>query len=266
MIVKGFKTLEQLEEKLRAVPEEKRKVIVLVGRHPNEGTTNIAVRHHKSWERLGAIAVQIPGHWTPHGLWYGIRKFQDAGRDDKSALSELLDQIPSDPQLVEFLAKKFDAPIVNFHGTGGQERKSLGVGEYRTKTGPNWIPDAAKILEKHFYPLTVPSSATHPNEVIVEHIFSGKPSSAKRKTGIRVPDPFLMWIPSDLSRSYLYHEAIDRKALEHFSKQYAPDFERFLSQLARRGKPLSRREKITLWSSEKFQALVHFARTGFKKR
>ena len=69
MFVKGFHSLEKLAERLRAIPEEKRKVLVLVGRHPNEGTINIARRHHGDWEKHGAVVVQIPGKWTPHGFW-----------------------------------------------------------------------------------------------------------------------------------------------------------------------------------------------------
>ncbi|MBI5036703.1 hypothetical protein HZC09_05160, partial [Candidatus Micrarchaeota archaeon] len=70
MLVK-FKTLKELRKKLTAIPEEKRKVIVLVGRHLNEGTYQIAVKHHDAWEKEGAVAVQIPPGWTPQGFWQG---------------------------------------------------------------------------------------------------------------------------------------------------------------------------------------------------
>jgi hypothetical protein len=68
------KNLEDLTVQLHALPKEKRNVIVLVGRHLNEGTLNLAVRHHKDWEKKGAVAVRIPPQWTPHGFYHNVLK------------------------------------------------------------------------------------------------------------------------------------------------------------------------------------------------
>lgn len=64
------KNLEDMRKQLSALPESSRRVVVLVGRHPNEGGPNIAKRHHEEWEKHGAVVVHIPPQWTPHGLWW----------------------------------------------------------------------------------------------------------------------------------------------------------------------------------------------------
>lgn len=153
MILKP-KSLPDLEAKLRAVPEAQRRVIVTVGRHPNEGTIRIAQKHHAKWEKQGAVVVQIPPHWTPQGFWTAVdRRFRhfwpvefdppkiekdraisrgSAEQEDlirkandylfrvspqQDELIRKAKEIPDDGQLASFLSKNgFDVPIVNFHG------------------------------------------------------------------------------------------------------------------------------------------------------
>ena len=73
MIIKP-KTLAELENKLRALPESKRKVVITVGRHPNEGTIRIAQKEHVAWEKHGAVVIQLPKEWTPHHFWTSFIK------------------------------------------------------------------------------------------------------------------------------------------------------------------------------------------------
>ncbi|MFH1750929.1 MAG: hypothetical protein ABH863_04585 [Candidatus Micrarchaeota archaeon] len=63
MVLKPDNTAE-LVRLLKALPEQKRRVIIFTGEHPNEGTHILARRHHKEWERSGAAVVLFPGKLT----------------------------------------------------------------------------------------------------------------------------------------------------------------------------------------------------------
>ncbi len=113
MILKP-KTLPEMVEQLKKLPREKTRVIILVGRHPNEGTINLAVHHHEDWARHGAVTIRIPPAWTPHGFWHS----QDLSSEDKNKVEEEVRKIPTDSEIITHLSENgFNVPIVNFHST-----------------------------------------------------------------------------------------------------------------------------------------------------
>ena len=229
MIVKGFKTLEQLEEKLKAVPEEKRKVIVLVGRHPNEGTHLIANRHHDKWEKHGAVVVRIPAHWTPHGLWGKAIKENLAPR----VVKKMHDDIPTDSELVDFLDRAgFKVPVVSFHGTT-TSRKAI---EFQT---------GSKSPNIHFHmsigwPVFVPPA--HPNEITVEHWYPGPEYKLNKIALVRNLKRRYRFTPKPgLQHDYVARPNADSSVCrlflrnDMFKREPAKEFEEVLAHLSETG-------------------------------
>ncbi len=203
---------EELVGLVKALPEEKRKVIVLVGRHPNEGTINIAVRHHKEWEEHGAIVVRIPAQWTPHGFWRQVQKAGERAkttedwRREKIRLKQQMYETPDDSDVTAtFIAEGIMAPIVNFHGTGGKPVPFL---------------DIRKV-----------SAIKH----VVEYYYRGKPATRlaqrRAKYAPKLSSPLTSRILDQLSAEYLEHETITKEDLAAFNKLYSKDFKELLRRL-----------------------------------
>jgi|GEM_PF-5812873 len=113
-------TLAQTLEKLKGIEKSKRKIIVYVGVHPNEGTDILSEKYATEWaEKYGATIVCQPTEETPHAIW---AKLKPASPED------LLPVLPADLILdEEDYADKFsfdnkDTFIVRFHGTPAKYR------------------------------------------------------------------------------------------------------------------------------------------------
>ncbi len=245
--------LEHLVEKLRALPEDKRKVIVLVGRHRNEGTHLIARRHHKEWEEHGAVVIQIPTKWTPHVFWN--RVFQGkAGKlsEAYSKLSEIsdykheteriantaliethLDNIsdlakraaPSDFDIADQLAV-FNVPIVNFHATPYIKRSELRFLHGRVSNIP-FLPT---------HSIHTDYSITSPNMLAVEYDYYG----ALKKRKPHFPHSAQVnyeiierALGGQLDQNYMRKPIITTKALEDFKKTHNTKFISLIQALAK---------------------------------
>ncbi len=213
MIIKGFKTLEGLEEKLRAVPEEKRKVIVLVGRHPNEGTINIANRHHESWEKHGAVVVRIPGEWTQHFAW-------KLGMDKNWSLQQIkrfYDTKPDDVEVARVLFSGLKVPVVNFHASGSIHND----GETQLSIIPGIFQDFRTTVE--FYYRGQPAGRTK----MRRHWNQFDPG--------KFPKPYIDY-------PYIFHEHVTKESIIDFSRDHSKKFEELLAHLAKTGlKPVAKR-------------------------
>ncbi len=240
MVILKPKNLREMNRQLRALPAEKRKVIVLVGRHPNEGTTNIAVRHHEEWEKHGAVVVRIPGKWTPQYIWH------HAGRS-KLSLDEaarLQGKASTDWKVMKFLRERqFDVPFVNFHATPlNIELHKIGKIEYFVH------PFASRIYEhQNFMPAY--SLPVDQNEVVVEFYFNGKSPSHRALSiweqiqslplgSLRKPfHPSLGFTSKTLglNSGYLNKKAITNADLAVFSEHGAVEFNDVLKHLAKTG-------------------------------
>jgi hypothetical protein len=108
-------TLEKTLEKLRRIEKSKRKIIIHVGVHLNEGTDVLVKKYATKWaEKYGATVVCQPTEETSQAIW--ARRKQETGGDAT---------IPLPPDLIldeEEYANKFsfdnkDTLVVSFHGT-----------------------------------------------------------------------------------------------------------------------------------------------------
>lgn len=233
MIVKGFKTLSKLERKLRAVPAEKRKVIVLVGRHPNEGTINIAQRHHERWEKHGAVVVRIPAEWTPHGFWAGVVKKKPPIDDVNAAIKK----IPIDSEVVRFLhSRGFRVPFVNFHGTPHLDPEIFNIIEGVSPLVDYHI-DRETALTRHPRFTIYAHRISHPAMLITEFHFEAnrKKSGNVERTARRLYNA-LELVVGQFSLNYLSREGnITSGGIRNFSQKYAAEFEEVLAHLSRTG-------------------------------
>ncbi|MFH0713255.1 MAG: hypothetical protein V1722_01955 [Candidatus Micrarchaeota archaeon] len=241
------KNLKEMEAQLRAVPADKRKVIVLVGRHPNEGTTNIAVRHHDDWEKEGAVVVRIPGEWTPHFIWDKVLK----GKFNQKAQKEMRRRLlftPNDRKVERFLYDSgFQVPIVSFHGTSAKD--IFGVSESHSGE----IKYALALKSRlHEHPLFIASkhasgSDAPPNVMTVEYFYDSVYKDPKllrlrydRLVKLISPELAIkLHLGQDgqagLKPRYIEHSTISRSALNFFSKHHAVNFKDVLAHLASTG-------------------------------
>lgn len=234
MIIRGFKTLEGLEQKLRALPEEKRKIIVLVGRHPNEGTVNIANRHHESWEKHGAVVVRIPAEWTPHFAW------QLGTEEDWSArqIGRFERKNPSDAKVARFLLRSgFKVPVVNFHGTP-------------------FLSDRDKPRRMEFTKGIFSRISNHPyfvyhkldtfrprNELVAEFFYHGSiPGGTKmRRHWLHFEPSYFTELWALSSSPHIFHPMVTKESIRDFSRDHSKQFEEVLAHLAKTGlKPAKR--------------------------
>ncbi len=211
-----------MAQMLREVPAKKRKVIVLVGRHPNEGTINIAQRHHSDWEKHGAVVVRIPGRWTPHAIW------QNAARGKETIMRASRNEVkPSDKDVISFLLRRgFKVPVVNFHST------SLGYpGAHTSKCLVHYLLSIKSRI--HAHPLFAHAiSGSQKTEVLAEFLYLGKPVANKRLRSF-VQQYSNREAGSGMHPSYLGNSRITREALSLFSKEGAHGFEEVLAHLAK---------------------------------
>jgi len=167
---------------LAEVPREKRKAVVLVGKHPGEGSARIARKLHAEWESLGAAVVRIPESMTPHAFWTRVVN----ARKKSAHLSDrmLLRLPPSDREVIEAINRRFGVPVVNFHGTAHMKRtepKQIlrflvspfgSVKKSHLKELAGRL-HARKLTREHvriMIPREFPR-IPHPNSVLVEHFF-----------------------------------------------------------------------------------------------
>lgn len=134
-------TLPETLEQIAKIPTEKRRIIVYVGVHPNEGTDRLVKGHATEWmEKYGVLVVSQPMQETPHGIWDRHKK-ETAG--DTS--------IPLSPGTVldeEDYARQFSLGdknnfIVRLHGTPlsfsrNRTKPGLGVVTSRFARHPEW--------------------------------------------------------------------------------------------------------------------------------
>ncbi len=228
-------SLEMLESQLKKIPENKRRLVIVVGRHPNEGTINIAKRYHAAWEKYGAVVVRVPAHWTPHGFW---RTARSQGLTDSQAHASYA-KVPQDFHIVDFISKKgFEVPVVSFHATPISP----------TMTADSFINDQLKrglIYARRGNSSKVPfesadnDSNLHRNELLVEFWFKGaaqKPSETSRYAK-RIWPSIKFAFPGIASEPEYLDEAgrVTRKALSCFSKKHIKSFTRMIKKLSETG-------------------------------
>ncbi len=216
MILKP-RNMEELIKHVQDLPAKQRKVIVLVGRHPNEGTNNLAVRYHKEWEKEGTVVVRIPPQWTPHGFW---KQVEDSRKrlpqkewveQERDRLEKQLAETPDDGQVIAALkANRIRSPVVNFHSTHINSR----------------------IDSSEPYLLIEPSSRR--GGKTVEFFYRGRPAAftAQRRAGNA---PRLKGdTHGQLTKEYLYHSIITREDLKEFKEHCAERFQVMLGELSRK--------------------------------
>ena len=261
-------SLQDMEKRLRAIPSEKRRLIITVGRHPNEGTARIANQEHEYWERYGAAVVQIPRHWTPHGFWTQVvQNYRDYWPVDfdrlgawngfvhrfdtspqKEKLLRVLKRIPDDLKLVSFLSRRgFDVPVINFHGMPAYfEPHYDPITSEQLSSHPQFIIIQSKHgsrIPRHekirFEMEENKTGITHENALTVELGFHGKKpelSADLRNLSGRLASE----ISAQLVPSYLntFEDYADSDLLKQYAK-HRGDFESLLAHLSKAG--LSRR-------------------------
>ncbi len=235
MILKP-KGLEELKKQLFALPEEKRKVIILVGRHPNEGTGTIAQSHHQEWAKEGAVTVQLPPHWTPHAFWH------EAMKENLSSekVNEKIKDVPNDNSIAHFLAEEgLQVPVVFFHSTFRPAwkirlLKFLGYINFHHLphldffcAGWGNIPPHNSIRQ-HFL-----SQRPHENAVVVEFYSEG----TKMKKLKSFPYAKKIYLPyhSQMESSYLENRRFTKDDIKIFSEKSAGQFQDLLRHLAEKG-------------------------------
>ncbi|MEW5955498.1 MAG: hypothetical protein AB1626_03100 [Candidatus Micrarchaeota archaeon] len=170
----------QITAKLAELPEEKRRVVILVGRHPGEGSTRAAEKLHRAWEKLGAAAVKIPASMTPDGFWRMARDTFD--RNPRKARQLVHRLPPSDHELIEKISGEFGVPVISLHGTphvGRSYFMTLGVApDTRVDTDLLDLFGVTRgriMLEK--------KERHHPSAVVVEHYFPATFSPLRKEAG-----------------------------------------------------------------------------------
>ncbi|MFH0713372.1 MAG: hypothetical protein V1722_02310 [Candidatus Micrarchaeota archaeon] len=214
------RNLKHMEELLRQVPEAKRKVIVFVGRHPNEGTINIALHHHEKWEKHGAVVVRIPARWTPHWLW----KTAEKRKLSKEVVKRLHANVPDDSQVTDFLKSKgFTAPVVHFHGTP--------VDNYDLSR-PSLLQ-----FERYGNAVAVELYFLDPLKYRRKETAVGKYGRGMEEPNTQVGNNLeLGWPRGQLHPDYIDKIGqVNRAAIKAFSEKHAGKFEEILAELASKG-------------------------------
>ena len=241
MIIKGFRNLAELENRLRAIPPEKLKSIVLVGKHPNEGMIGVAKLHHEAWEKEhGAFVVQVPGKWTPYGIWRRVWRrltpLEKAGTltaDSRARILEQLERyskVSQDERIIDFLREKgFDLPAVNFHGNLLTNAMAVPSIDFEIASADSRIVPFHRVTQTGKPPM-------RPNEVVVEYWCSSK--TAKPTAVSRFAESLALTNEEEqkigqLSPGYLHeHGAATKSALQTFTEDHAREFARGLKHLA----------------------------------
>jgi hypothetical protein len=241
MILTPNSELADFERVLRELPEEKRKVIVLVGRHPNEGTINIAVRHHKEWERHGAVVIRIPAAWTPHKFWHDAFR-NKLGMHDVTARAQT---VSTDNEIADFLLERgITAPIIQFHGGADRRpaflRKIMPIiGTARLYIGrKSRIAYHPKIKRLHliFHLLGI---KIRPNEVLAEFQYPdwGKKPENEKTRYVKETGWYGETIKAaaQLHSVYLRKPTPKRQDLDRFDEMFSGQFDELIRHLAATG-------------------------------
>ncbi len=233
MILKP-RNFEEMVNGLHELKPHKRRVIVLVGRHPNEGTINIAKRHHTEWEKHGAVVVRIPAQWTPHGFWHAALRKGDKVTPEE--VQRAVSTVPQDAILASHLCEAgFDVPFVDFHATTESAYNSPQLHFYVYKPTRLFRYSSFK-FRKRVQP--------HPNAVVAEYYFHD-PTKDRRNAWNNLRGSLLRFDNArkgQLNPTYLAHNRISRYYLDYFSSKFAPGFKAMLAHLAETG--LAPRGKI----------------------
>ncbi len=231
---------KQLVKQLYSLPKQKRRVVVLIGRHPVEGSINIGVHNHRQWEKHGAVVVWIPPHWTPHGFWKRIQQRALTNRTIELA-RKTAKRVPTDEKLVEIIGRSIDAPVVNLHGTD-DDTPSLKV--YYHKQAPKWAVRALKQGTRRSsrnVSLLAPhrriSDPGHPLEILVEHFYAarkaGEQTRQRRKRKYKFLSTTFKIENPQLDPDYLTYAGTTRHGLAFFRKHFSKRLNLIIRELCR---------------------------------
>jgi len=222
---------KEIVSKLRELPEEKRRVVVLVGRHPGEGSTRIAQKNHREWEKLGAAAVKLPKSMTPDAFWRSAVRAFDADAHTARNMVERLP--PSDGEIIEIVTKRFGVPVINLHGAPHQEERESKqlLRLFFSPIGPLNKPRLEKLakrlkankLSREDVRILVERDLQrmpHPHAVLAEHFFSAERIMPRSERKTRTKSALLM-----LNLRRQVEKAERRKpALRKRFQQIQPDY------------------------------------------
>ena len=240
------KNLEEMTRQLHALPENQRRVIVLVGRHLNEGTRTLAVRHHNEWEKHGAVAVCVPAIWTPHGFYHDVKRQIQQGLDRNTDFRHG----PDDIELVKRINESgFDVPIVNFHGTPDPRTSGflayyMKTNDSRLKLPENWIRyEPGNNLSNDHPNVHVVHAEMDlaPFEMLVEYHFEPDYKRMRSTLSERIikamsSNPLAHILNSpQLSTEYLDMRNIGRNSLKTFAENHHEHFLELLDGLSKNG-------------------------------
>ena len=156
-------TLVQTIKKLHDVPEEKKRLIMTVGHHPNERTHEIAALNEEYWtNNLPLTIVQWPDELTPQHVWNKLEA------EMEGEFKQLTKIFPNYEQIEQEMYK--DAIYVRLHCTPGNVKYSLQF--YINKKEPN--PKLWRCVENRKEDLFL-----EPGGLLIEYSYHGLP----------VPDP-----------------------------------------------------------------------------
>ncbi|MFH0713149.1 MAG: hypothetical protein V1722_01315 [Candidatus Micrarchaeota archaeon] len=221
--------LREFAAQIKSLPPEKRKVVILAGRHLNEGTRNLAVRHHMEWEKHGVVTALIPAAWTPHGFWHELKP----SRATVSEQNQKAKQIPSDWKIARYLKRAgITAQVITFHGT------SVSQAFLRNPAAPklriivnNRVPprlyNAIKRVGGAGVELVLSTQKWTGDNILVEHYFAGK----RQKQAFRIPDIFFP--NTQVHPNYLEKPLVTRKELARFDRRLHSALLRTIKEIAK---------------------------------
>ncbi len=240
MILKP-KNKKQLVEQVKRLPPRKRRVVVLVGRHPNEGSINIGNRYNEEWAQHGAVVVRIPPQWTPHYFW---KKEEKKKQPIESAIRKALlraRRIPEDTDLIQELKKNgVNSPVVNLHGHVGTPSalhivihkdapRYIDAAVLRTIVGTSARANVREAYGRDIYG----DESEHQLEVLVEHCFMGRRKASRRKIA---REHIEVGRNLQVAIDYVNSNYVDKKALNAFHTKYSTTMTRLIKELAKRAK------------------------------
>ncbi|MFH1199908.1 MAG: hypothetical protein V1708_02470 [Candidatus Micrarchaeota archaeon] len=226
-------------ELLRAVPAEKRRTVIFVGRQRNEGTKKLGRLLHDKWEQHGATTVIIPWRYTPQGFAKGVR---EKNLTPRQAARRVL-RIPTDRQLGNFLLKNgITSGIVHFHGTGNaffrEDRPHLTY----TPGEPAFGAEISDMFKEDIL------SEAPPSQLAVEFEFpsilfsnlkqpfpKGNTKEHELITAVRRMKGVLgLKKYATVAQYYLLRPALTPEATRFFVEHLNPEFEEILAHMAKR--------------------------------
>ncbi len=230
---------KELVGQISALPARKRRVVVLIGRHPNEGTINIGVHNHKQWEKHGAVTVWLPPHWTPQGFWHRVKRRPLSNRALDSA-RRTAKQLPGDEKLVTMIGQSIGAPVINFHGT---DAKTPSLNVYYHSKAPQWLVKALQRATRRSNkdvvlqaPHRRKSDPDHPLEVLVENYYAARKAGEKTRQRRKQKNAFLNRLfrieNRQLDADYLTYPGITRQGLSSFRKRFSRRLDIIIRELA----------------------------------